>query len=124
MIENLNKLNARMELGTIVRGPVQSRFFRQNIVQHEEPTISIDGDDELAGIEKVLVSCSKWMQNADKMNAAEPQAFGSDNSSIAGLGVYSSRLSPYACSMQQQRNGIAFGRYLSLPIKNVFCCFK
>lgn len=90
-------------LGEIMHGPGQLRFFGLNIVQHEDFSCSIDGDEKLGKIEPYPLSRVRRRQSDEVLNAIERSAFMSINASIGWLGITTSVLCAFHSSSLQQK---------------------
>lgn len=54
--EVIEKIGQRYRLGTIVYGPDNIQFYGPMITQHENKTISIDGDEKMQGYQALIIS--------------------------------------------------------------------
>lgn len=89
-------------LGTIIHGPGLLRYFGLNIVQHDDMTITIDGDDKLNGIYTAPITRTRRRDTTDMLNPAEKRVFASINSSVGWLGITASPFCATFSSLFQQ----------------------
>lgn len=79
------------------------RYFGFNIVQHDDCSIKIDGDDKLEAIEASPISRLRRKNGDDMLNAVEKSAFSSLKSSLGWLGTTVSPFCSATSSSLQQR---------------------
>lgn len=82
----------KFNLAEITHGPGRLRFFGLKIIQHEDFSCSIDGDEKLNALEPYQLSLFRRPQSDEKMNAIEQKAFMSIKARIGWLGITSSVL--------------------------------
>lgn len=83
-------LKDRFTLGTIVHGPRHIRCFGLNIIQYDDYTVSINGDDKLFFISSAPMTRTRRRQVTESLSSVEKNLFASINSSVAWLGITAS----------------------------------
>lgn len=78
----LTEFHKRFNLGTVVHGLGQARFYGLQIVQHEDMACPGNGNKKLHGLEPYLISRSHRFQSEIKLMCVEKSAFMSLNSSM------------------------------------------
>lgn len=70
------RLGQQFELGTVCHGPRTLLFFVLNIIQHDDYTISIDGDDKLMAL--VTYPSSRVQSSKSCLHLLRAQSAGSE----------------------------------------------
>ena len=103
----LREFNKRLKFGTITHGPGRLRYFGFNIVQYEDYTVVIDGDDKLGALSAQPLSRLRRKQLDHVLNDVEKSGFSSLNSSLGWLGLTVSPFcAAYASRLQQLLPGV------------------
>lgn len=100
LIEDFNSI---FELGSVVNGPGEMRFFGTNLVQHEDMSVNINADDKLASIFEYKLSRQSRKQMDSKTNELETKSFMSINSTLGWIGSSCSPLCSFYSSYLQQK---------------------
>ena len=98
----LRMFNEKFKFGTIVHGPGKLRYFGFNVIQYDDYTTVIDGDDKLSALEPPPLSRIRRKAVDDKLNEVEKSAFSSLNSCIGWLGTTVSPFCAASASRLQQ----------------------
>lgn len=91
------------KLSETLNGPGRLRFFGLSIVQQDDFSCSIDGDEKLQAIEPYPLSRVHRRQVCEEMNEIESSSFMSINDSIGWLCITSSLLCAFYSSHLQQK---------------------
>ena len=112
--EFITGFEKRFKLGTVVRGPGNLRFFGLQVIQDQDLSITVDGNEKLDKSEPYPVSKVRRKQITELLNAVEKHAFMSINSSIGRLGFAASPFcSLYSSYLQQKLPGANIETLLS-----------
>lgn len=98
----VSKFQNSFTLGTIAHGPGLLRFFGLNITQHEDYSLSIDGDDKLCSIATAPMTHVRQRDTTDPLSLAQLKIFASINSASGWLGITASPFCGLISSMFQQ----------------------
>lgn len=90
-----------------MRGPGTIRYFGINIIQHEDFTVTVHGDDELKALGTYPTSCTRRRNYLEPLKLLELKSFATINSSTYWLGI---TVAPF-CSLLQ----VCFISFLPLP---------
>lgn len=93
--ESISRFKAHFTIGTVVRGHGTVRYFGINIIQHEDFTVTVNGDDELDALGAYSISRICRRNYLEPLNPPEVKSFASINSSVKWLGI---TVSPF-CSL-------------------------
>lgn len=104
VIDNISK---SFKLGTILHGPGVLRYFGLNVTQHDDFTVTIDGDDKLNAIGTAPITRVRRRDVTDTLTPAEIKMFASINSSVGWLGIAASPFCATFSSLFQQTAPIA-----------------
>lgn len=83
----ISQFNHRFTLGTIAHGSGLLRFYALKLVQNDDFTISINGDDKLNALETFPISRPRRKQTIVALNKMYLVSFRSVNSSIGWLDI-------------------------------------
>lgn len=104
VIESLvDGIQKQYELGTVVYGPGIFLYFGLQIIQHDDCSIEIHGDDKINSIECYPITRQRRKQGEEILNAVEVSSYRSMNSSIGWLGIGASPFCAFYGSHLQQR---------------------
>lgn len=101
----LNGFYSKYKFGTVAHGPGQLRqlrFFGFNIVQEDDFTCSINGDEKLKALEQCPIPRVRKLELESELTAAERSAFMSLNSSLGWLGIAASPFCAFYSSYMQK----------------------
>lgn len=73
--DKVTMIQRKLTLRTITHGHGLIRFFGLNIVQNNHYSVTIDGDDKIAAIDKNAVTRVKRHELESRLSAAEAKAF-------------------------------------------------
>ena len=91
------------KLGTVCSGPGRLRFFGLSVIQAENYSTTVDGDDKLHALETHALTRNRRRQPDDPLNELEKSSFMSVNSSLCWLGMASSPLCSFYDSYLHQK---------------------
>lgn len=101
--EFVDKISTKYQIGTIVFGPGSFSFFGLTILQNEDGSIQIRGDEKLNKLEPHPISWLRRKETDEPLNAVEAFSFGSLNGSLGFIGNSASPFCSFATSFLQQR---------------------
>lgn len=99
----IDDFNRVFELGSVVSGPGEMRFFGTNLLQKDDMSVEIDVDDKLSNVFEYSFLRQRRKQMEEQVNDLEKKSFMSVNSTLGWIGSACSPLCSYYSSYIQQK---------------------
>lgn len=99
----ISDFNGIFELGAVVIGPGNLRFFGINITQNDDFSIETNANDKLESVKEQILSTRRRKQYEQDVTPVERKQFMSLNSIIGWIGSAISPISSYYASYMQQK---------------------
>lgn len=99
----LSEFNEIFELGSVVSGPGNLRFFGININQNDDYSIEVNAEDKLLNVNEYKLSPRRKKQYDSYVNEIEKKIFMSTNSTLGWIGSAISPICSYYASYMQQK---------------------
>lgn len=99
----VDQLSVKYKIGTIVFGPRSFSFYGLNIIQNDDGSTQIHGDEKLNQLEANPIGRLGRKDSDDPLNAIELLSFGAPNGSLGFIGTAASPFCSFATSFLQQR---------------------
>ena len=95
--------DSKYKFGSVISGRGHLRFFGLNILQNDDFSSTIDGNEKLEALQPVPLTRSGRRSGSEPMNAIEKTSYMSLSSSINCLGMTTSVFCSYYFSLLQQK---------------------
>ena len=121
MLDIVDKIKMRYELGTVVYGPGSFLFFGLQVYQETNYSITIQADEKISSLECYPIFRERRRESSIPLNEIEKSSFRSVNSSIGWLGIAASPFCEFFASHLQQKVPHTTVRDLISQINSVDC---